>query len=402
MRHLLSNVALCFPVLFLMKASMRSTSFLPILCTCFSFALHQVTEAQVNKSPYQFTEIFRIGDESAGDTILFRSHLHSQISVNSNGQLFVGGGWRESPIMSFSDRGDFAGYLGAVGAGPGEFRNSTSVIIGLEDSIYVFDRELNRLVVFDPKTLQYVYSRTTVNAESNFSSPSELLGVTKKGYLYKFDTPYRPSGNEWGIEPDDPRTSVINFIDWQDVKVQHPMAELPATERLIKTQESSITVMLRPFGRSPFFVFKNGVLYAGWNDTINISIISDMGEQIQIIKAEHEAQSVTRKELESIVASNHMEENHQVILQSELIPETKPAYDAMVVDDHGHIWIRKYPDTGAELALWMIIGSDNKLVGEMELPSNLLLKTIQGGRAYASVESEIYGPYIVVYSISSK
>ncbi|MCY4171902.1 MAG: hypothetical protein OXE59_11595 [Bacteroidetes bacterium] len=169
------------------------------------------------------------------------------------------------------------------------------------------------------------------------------------------------------------------------------MAELPATERLVKTQGSSITVMLRPFGRSPFFVFKNGVLYAGWNDTINISIISDMGEQIQNIKAEHEVQSVTRKELESIVASNYMEENHKVILQSELIPETKPAYDAMVVDDHGHIWIRQYPDTDAEFAQWMIIDSDNKLVGEMELPSNLLLKTIQGGRAYASVESEIYG-----------
>jgi len=90
------------------------------------------------------------------------------------------------------------------------------------------------------------------------------------------------------------------------------------------------------------------------------------------------------------------------MLESELIPETKPAYDAMVVDDHGNIWIRKYPDKGAELALWLIIDSNNRFVGEMELPSNLLLKTIQAGRAYASVESEIYGPYIVVYSISSE
>ncbi|MCY4171903.1 MAG: hypothetical protein OXF08_09950 [Bacteroidetes bacterium] len=91
-----------------MKSSVRVISFFPILCA-FSFVLHQETEAQVNQSPYQFTEIFRIGDESAGDTILFRSHLNSQIAVNSNSQLFVGGGWGESPIMSFSDRGDFAG-----------------------------------------------------------------------------------------------------------------------------------------------------------------------------------------------------------------------------------------------------------------------------------------------------
>jgi len=303
--------------------------------------------------------------------------------------------------MSFSDKGDFVGYLGAVGEGPGEFRNSNSLVIGLEDSIYVFDWGLNRLVVFDPKTLQYAYSRNTVSTESSFSMASELLGVTEKGYLYKFDIPFRSPGNELGIEPDDPRHSAIHFIDWKDVKIQRSIAELPASEHLVKTQGASISVMPLPFGRSPFFVFKNGVLYAGWNDTINISIISDTGEQIQVVKSEHESQSVTRKEIESF-ASNYREENRKVMLESELIPETKPAYDAMVVDDHGNIWIRKYPDKGAELALWLIIDSNNRFVGEMELPSNLLLKTIQAGRAYASVESEIYGPYIVVYSISSE
>ncbi len=35
----------------------------------------------------------------------------------------------------------------------------------------------------------------------------------------------------------------------------------------------------------------------------------------------------------------------------------------------------------------------------MELPANLLLKAIKGGRAYASVNSEVHGPYIIVYSI---
>ena len=28
--------------------------------------------------------------------------------------------------------------------------------------------------------------------------------------------------------------------------------------------------MLLPFGRDPFFVYKNGLLYAGWNNEIDI------------------------------------------------------------------------------------------------------------------------------------
>ena len=356
----------------------------------------------MNTSPFELTEIFRIGDEQAGDTILVETHLYTQIAVNSVNQLFVGG-WRVSPVMSFSDEGRFIGYVGARGEGPGEFKSSRSVVVGPGDSIHVFDSELDRLLVYDPQTLQYAYSRNTVESASNISSPSELLGVTEKGYLFEFRTPYRPPGDELGVEPHGPRFNVINLLDRKGTMVKKSVAKLPAAERLVQTSQSSdqssISVMPLPFGRDPFFVFNDSNVYAGWNDVIDIAVISEKGEPVRTIRFAHEASPVTRRDIEGIVkdASRSV---RRWVLGSESIPETKPAYDAMVVDDQGHIWIREYPNTDAEFAKWLIVNTNGELVGAMELPENLLLKTIKAGRAYASVYSEIYGPYIVVYSIT--
>ena len=359
-------------------------------------------EAQMNTSPFELTEIFRIGDEEGGDSIFVETHLYTQIAVNSVNQLFVGG-WRVSPVMSFSDEGRFIGYLGAKGKGPGEFENSRSVVVGPGDSIHVFDSELERLLVYEPQTLQFAYSRNTVEAVSNISSPSELLGVTDQGYLFEFRTPYRPPGNKLGVEPYGPRFNVINLLDRKGTMVKKSVAKLPAGERLVQTSqssdESSIAVRDLPFGRDPFFVFNNSNVYAGWNDVIDIAVISEKGEPVRTIRIAHEASPVTRRDIEGIV-KDATRRVRRWVLESESIPETKPAYDALVVDDQGRLWIREYPDTEAEFAKWLIVNSNGELVGAMELPENLLLKEIKAGRAYASVYSETYGPYIVVYAIT--
>lgn len=255
--------------------------------------------------------------------------------------------------------------------------------------------------MFEPKTLQYAYSRNTVDSGSSISSPYELLGVTEEGYLFEFQTPYRPPGNALGIEPDEPRYNVINLLDRMGKMVEMSVAKLPAEERVVRTQGSSITVMSLPFGRAPFFVYKGGLLYAGWNDTIDISVISENGEEVRTVEIAHETVPTTSREIEDQITTSSRR-NRRAILRSKLLPETKPAYDALVVDDEGHVWIREYPDFEAEFAKWLVVDTNAELVGEMELPVNVLLKTIEAGRVYASVNSEMYGPYIVVYSITAK
>ncbi|MDE2646648.1 MAG: 6-bladed beta-propeller [Bacteroidota bacterium] len=369
-------------------------------CAFSVLSLCKTSDAQVNSSSYEFTEIYRVGDEARGDSILFVTHEDAEVAVNSTNHWFVGG-YGESPVISFSDGGRFVGFLGAKGKGPGEFENSTSVIVGPGDSVYVFDSELSRLLVFEPTTLRYVRSINTPAPEENPSSPSRLLGVTDMGYMFRYRPLYRPPGSLLGgYDPNGARYSFVTLVDRQGITQQTSLAKLPARQRVVRTSGSSIAVMPLPFGRDPFFAYKDGLLYAGWNDAIDISIISESGERIRTVKIAHEASPVTQREIDAEVAKILSPRNRRSILRSKLLPETKPAYDALVVDDQGHIWIRKFSETDAEYTKWLIIGSDGTLLGEMELPANLLLKTIKAGRAYASIYSEEYGPYIVVYEVT--
>ena len=369
--------------------------FLPVL------GLVHTADAQVNTSPYELVEIFRIGDEARGDTIFFSAHEYSVIAVNSLNQMFVGGGWPPVvPVMSFSNKGHLIGLLGAEGEGPGEFRMSGSIVIGPEDSIYVHDPSLELLLVFEPNTLQYVSSIRLLN-DQIYGGPSSLIGVTEKGFLFRYVLPYCPMGNPvCGYDPDEIRLDSVNLVNKRGVITETSVAKLPAAEAFVRASSGSISVGSLPFGKKPFFAHKDGLLYAGWNGAIAISVISEDGDVLKTIKREYQAIPVTRREVEDIVSDFSEETRKAILKRYASIPETKPAYDALVVDDQGHVWIREYPDTGKEFAKWFILDSDSKLIGEMELPTNLLLKTITRDRAYASVNSEMYGPYIVVYEIT--
>lgn len=63
-------------------------------------------------------EVLRIGNEAAGDTILFRTI--DQIAVNRNGDLLVAEGTRSPLVHAFDANGSYLRQIGAQGEGPGE------------------------------------------------------------------------------------------------------------------------------------------------------------------------------------------------------------------------------------------------------------------------------------------
>lgn len=64
------------------------------------------------------TEVFRIGDEVAGDTVLFSGSL--EVTVDSRGQLYVTDR-AVAGIWVFSNTGALIRRIGRAGEGPGEF-----------------------------------------------------------------------------------------------------------------------------------------------------------------------------------------------------------------------------------------------------------------------------------------
>jgi hypothetical protein len=76
--------------------------------------------------------------------------------------------------------------------------------------------------------------------------------------------------------------------------------------------------------------------------------------------------------LESV--KGRAEEPHmQSYLDALPYPDALPAYDRLLGDDTGKLWVRSYPVPGADSTLWRVLESDGTVVARITTPATLQL-----------------------------
>ncbi len=128
--------------------------------------------------PVTLEEITRLGDESAGDTLLFAPI--SQVAANSRGDFMV---LEQRPlaVRAFRVDGTFINAVGRQGGAPGEFRWVRNVVTGPADSVYVWDSLQKRVLIYDPDSLSFVRHATV--EEDGAKQFTDLIGVFSAGWL---------------------------------------------------------------------------------------------------------------------------------------------------------------------------------------------------------------------------
>ena len=120
------------------------------------------SDQEISREPSEvgqvdITEVLRLGDEAAGDTALFSQITN--LAVNSRGDIIVEEACRPS-IRVFNSDGAYLNDIGGVGQGPGEYRYTWGVAAGLADSVYVWEDHTDRVMVYDPRDVSFVYCIT--------------------------------------------------------------------------------------------------------------------------------------------------------------------------------------------------------------------------------------------------
>ncbi len=331
------------------------------------------------------SEIVRIGDEADGDTVVFGGI--DGLAVNAAGQLFVGDE-SSMDISVFSAGGVLLGTFGSRGAAPGEFRDISNVLVGRNDSIYVFDSRQDVLSVFAPETWLF-QRRIKVVENDSVGNTSNVIGITDLGPI----TLHRPDITAENIDAD--LFVAVVQTSWTGTMVR-TLARLPDRELLLfMSPERTPALRYVPFGRRSIIrLSPSGKLYSGWNENIDITITSVDGDIVGSIQQLHAPIPVTSVELDAIVNPDQFGSIHKV----------KPAYRSFRVDDRDQIWVKGI-DRGNPTVEWMILDSAGKTVGRTELPAKLSLRVIRSGRAYGSIEStSVFDPVpvvptVVVYSV---
>ena len=337
------------------------------------------------------TEIFRVGDQE-GDVALFGEV--SDIDVNSRGEIFVIDS-REKSVYAFTEEGRRMGAIGRDGAGPGEFAGPISVHITQGDSLYVFDRMLMRVSVFDPSTFTVI---RVFSVSDNFSrgSPSTLLGISEQGVLVKYITPFYPG------MPDGPRYDRVYLMDYQGNISSDPILRVLARDFITTTSGGGISARPLPFGRASVVRYSpyNGRLYAGRNNSIEINLISIAdGSTVKSFQLAIPNMSITDFDRDSILSRATSEIVRQRLISAEW-PSSHPAFETFLVSDDGLIWLKRTMPSPSVNAEWLIIGKTGQLSAITYLPKDVVLEVIKRNKAYGhGTDLSTGAPYLVSYVV---
>ncbi len=353
----------------------------------------QVGFGDENNPRVELVELFRVGDENSPDNIIL--DRIQGIAVNSAGELFIAD-TGEQAVFVISEAGRLVDQFGGKGEGPGEFASISSLYIGPGDSIYVHDFERYRLTVFEPEERHYAYSLNIEDAEDERYNPGGLLGVAANGYVYRYGEgiSFDPE-RSWNV---DKRMLKIYRVG-RDGNAAQLMLSMPDSDVVVFfTAEREPGISPLPFARNAHARFgPNGRVFAGRNDSLNISITNASGELEGSIRLQLPLESVTRAEIQEHLAVKSASIQRQT--RDFGIPDTKRAYSTFTVDDQGRIWVKGRTTEDHTFAPWLIVDQTGSVVGEAVLPWNVSLIVIKSGKAYATSSEESGAPIAIVYEI---
>ena len=333
-------------------------------------------------------EMLRLGDESAGDTVLF-GWIDGFVTVDGAGRIFVGE-TQEAKIYVFSATGELLTVVGQPGEGPGEFKQFGRYMrAGLGDSLYVYDFSQERVSVFEPESFALAYV-VRVPRDVQYS-PNRFIGVANAGFVFNYLLPFwGRSGEEMEVE-----TRVV-VVDRQGRIKGTPLITLPALEEFIATGPSGASSLSVPFGRAPFVRMGPGQsVYTGWNESLDIAIIDATGLTRGSISLEHEPVSVTAADIDKWLEGRGSF-IRDAVLQSDR-HDTKPAYDDFLVDDLGQVWFKTTRSAVTAATEWLLVDTDSRVRGTLTAPPGIRLQAIRGGRVYAVDRTGSHA--VVVYKL---
>ena len=340
-------------------------------------------------------EVLRLGDEATGDTILFGPI--AQIAVNGHGDILVSEAARVSLVRAFGADGTFLSQVGGQGQGPGEYEDYVEgPVIGIEDSVYLWDSWTSRILIYDPENFSYVQSVHV--AEEGLTTIDPLIGAIKDGWYMGIGLPTFLISDDGSLTVNDNRYTELIKVNRDGSYQKDPLGIIPDGEVIPFVQGPRAGFVGIPFARSP--VLASGLddmLYYGWNDAIEIMTVSTDGSARDTIRYEHEPVPITNAEM---AEASHEEDPFRLQLLATHEPhKTKPAFQTFVVDEMSRIWIKLSGSEGATEAEWLVLNRESNAVGRTTLPVAVNLEAIRGGYAYGVHQGDGDAPMVVVYEI---
>lgn len=285
----------------------------------------------------------------------------------SDGRIVVGdNGSRE--LRFYDTEGRFIGSVGRHGAGPGEFRFILS-IEAADDSLWVFDGQLQRLSIFDGSGR---FARSlAVEADQLW----RLGGRFADGDLLVIASTAVVGLDRPGVVHD----SSLYVPAGADGAVLDSIARLPDGERYVRADGDQRLVIEYAFARSPTAIVCGNHFIYGSADSYELRVYSADGRLVGLIRRPNISHPVTPEDIHRYIESRvaATQERFRAATRRALeempFPETMPAYARILADEAGNLWVEEYRPPGGTVPRWSVFGPAGRWLGDVTLPERFRL-----------------------------
>ncbi len=321
----------------------------------------------------RLTEDLRFGAVDSPGSPFFKRIGH--ITVDDEGQIYVTDRGSIAVIVVAQD-GKVIRNIGRQGQGPGEYRYVSSV-----------DVDADSVLVWVPFGGVLVYDRETGAYRNQYALP--ILGGYSLAPITLKDGPILIANSSSG-RPDGSPNHVLRFAIGDSVA--HTILSLPS-QQLLHGSNGSITFV--SYLKGPRCAATNKLVYCGFNDDLRFTKLSTQGDSLGSIEVEFEPRSVSVSEkaaFEDKYAGTEFAPNLEV-------PAKWPAYDRVIGDDNGNLWITVDLGNDDITTLW-VINTDGGVSKKAELDGIFRPHFVGSGKLYG-IDTDTDGDETVVrYSIA--
>jgi len=297
-------------------------------------------------------------------------------------------------VRVFSLNGTFLHRFGGPGRGPAEFRR-LQMVAGLHDSILTYDGGNDRVGVRDADgelvrsfRLEW-FGRMVFPVD--LSASGDILAATASHMTELHGT---------GVVVD---TSVVSLYDVDGMLIDS-IARLPHNERFVKQVGDMRTTVGAPFTAIASLVATTSGFCHAFGPFAEVRCFDRSGTLKRIARLREEPRPVTAAHVERYwddlwADAEGSYRNVMLRVRDDLVfPSTFPAISALVVDDEGRVWTRRFRVSDDDPDHWWVF-EDGSLAGVLSAPPGLEVFDVERGLVAGVWHDDLDVEHVRVYRL---
>lgn len=301
-------------------------------------------------------------------------------------------------LKLFSPDGEFIREVGGKGQGPGEYEFIRGMGHCADGAVSAFDLHWG-LKVYDPE-LNLLEERRSSTSEAG-RSPYQLA-CNSAGY--ELATGWGTSGTQL---KEGYHVAMAPILLTSRGEIIHDFGERLSSERVgyLAPDGQGGSVGPHPFGRQTSVAIGPGRAYLGSASDYLIEVYDLVGNPLPSITWTGPPREINRRHLaaflEEQLASRPEEAHPRIRTSVRDLPELElfPAYDQLLLDQSGNLWVRYFPQPGGNATDWVIFDEDGVKVGELSLPRRATLLEAGDDYVLVSEPDDFDVPNVRVYRL---